>query len=207
MCSSNEPKQEYTEGEMIRLLLEGHLTSYTEQAVFVETGSGLSTLALAEMARRCGAIVYSCDINAQKIEELKRRATDRVNNVNFLVANSLESLSQIAQRHSQIHFAFFDSAPSAMHTFREFQTIEQCLKSGSLILIDNAARPGETRLLTPCRKGKILVPYLLASANWRVQAHPSAGGSMVSAEYFADAAYADPSYERADRTDHLEGKL
>jgi hypothetical protein len=62
-------------------------------------------------------------------------------------------------------------------------------------LIDNAALPGEKALLTACRKGKILVPYLLASPHWQVFAHPHAGDSMISAIYKDEPSYANPDYE------------
>ena len=93
-----------------------------------------------------------------------------------------------------------------MHTFREFQVLERSLKAASCVLIDNAALPKKNAkfLLSPCRKGKILVPYLLASARWEVHGLPTAGDSMVSAFCHERTNFADPSYERSEYCDPWE---
>lgn len=186
-------------GGLIRTLLADVKPPLQRRLVFVETGCGLSTLALAEVGARCGAVVYSCDINQEKIDELRRRAGEALAEVNFVAGDSLASLARIAARHERIDFVLLDSAPSATHTLREFFALESRLGPGARVLIDNAALPGARLLLSPCRKGKLLVPYLLASPVWRVRGHPRAGDSMVSARHDlagarADASYEDPSY-------------
>jgi predicted O-methyltransferase YrrM len=186
-------------GDLIRSLLADVKPATQRRLLFVETGCGFSTLALAEVAARVGADVYSCEMNAQKIAELRARGGDALADVHFLEGDSLTSLARIAAHHEQIDFALFDSAPSATHTLREFQLLEPRLVAGSRVLVDDAALPGARLLLSPCRKGRLLVPYLLASPFWRVKAHPRAGDSMVSAVHDligarADATYEDPSY-------------
>lgn len=193
--NKDRPGQKHTHGEMIRILLERHLAELPPNPLFVETGCGISTLWLAEIGKAVNAKIYSCDFNADKINALKEKAGERVANIEFLVGDSMELLEHIGKEYEQIHFLFLDAAASAMHTFRELQVIEHALKNGSILLIDNAALPGETRLLSPCRKGKIIVPYLQASANWEVAGHPEAGDSMVSAIYHDSPDYADPAYE------------
>ena len=79
--------------------------------------------------------------------------------------------------------------------------IQGYLKPGACLLIDNAALPEEKVVLTEVRKGKILVPYLLASAHWSVQAHPKAGGSMVSATLHKEANFAEFDYEYPEYVD------
>ena len=167
--------------------------------VFVETGCGESTLALAEVARRTGALVYSCDLDKEKLEHLRERSRDPLTEVTLLAGDSLDSLAEIVSRHGRIDFALLDSAPSATHTLREFLLLEPRFGPGSRLLVDDAALPGARLLLGPCRKGKLIVPYLLASPFWTVSAHPRAGDSMVSAVLDAigaraDAGYEDPSY-------------
>lgn len=191
----------HTHGEMIKLLLQEHVKDNIRQPVFVETGSGITTVMLSEIGRSYCAKVYSCDNNREKIDELKRNTGKQLENVKLLIGDSEESLHRITREHNRIHFVFFDSAPSALHTFREFQVVEPCLKQGSCILIDNAALPNAKLLLSPCRKGKIVVSYLLASPNWEVRAHPTAGDSMISATYHDSPDYADPSYELVDYVD------
>lgn len=73
-----------------------------------------------------------------------------------------------------------------------------------LLLIDNAALPGETRLLSPCRKGKVIVPYLQASAWWRVYGHPLEGDSMISAVRESTPDFADRDYEWPEYVDPWE---
>jgi hypothetical protein len=67
--------------------------------------------------------------------------------------------------------------------------------------VDNAALPGARRLLSPVRKGKILVHYLLASPVWEVEEFPTAGDSMIAAYRHAELNYADPSYEDPEYVD------
>ncbi len=190
----SKPYRECTHGDMIKNFLSQYPPQQTSP-VFVELGAGFTTAELAELARLHNATFYSCDSNSEKIKDLKIRLSNNADNIDFLIGDSLESLSAISQQHNQIHFVFFDSAPSAMHTFHEFSIIEKNLKPDSCILIDNACIPEEKAILTPCRKGKILVPYLLASPNWQVFGHPHAGDSMVSAIYKSEPIYSDPAYE------------
>ena len=204
MNTPRKPERENTHGEMIIILLNAYKDILPEKPVFVETGCGISTLKLAEAGRKYGAVVYSCDINEEKVTELKRRAGSRVDNVNFIIGDSLTNLARLAEQYPQIHFHFLDAAASAMHTFLEFQAAENSLRHGSILLMDNAAFPSETKLLSPCRKGKIIVPYLQASAYWRVSGHPLAGDSMISAVRSNKADFADSDYEWPEYTDPWE---
>lgn len=200
-------RQKRTHAQMIRLLWEAELAGRGPGGVFVETGSGLSTLGLAECAKATGARVYSCDSNAEKVEALKKRSGPQIDGVRFLIGDSLANLRKIASEHDRIDLLFLDSAPSALHTFREFQIVERLLADGACVLIDNAALPGARRLLSPCRKGRILVPYLLASPVWEVHGHPEAGDSMVAAVRRAEPVHADPHYEDPAYSDPWQDSL
>lgn len=187
--------------EMIKKLTKEHSNFFPNQPIFVETGSGVSTLGIAEVGREFKAKVYSCDRNQEKIDELIARTQEKLNNVEILIGHSVDCLEEIVKKHGEIHFAHLDSGASAMLTFREFMTIQDYLKPGACILIDNAALPGEKDVLTEVRKGKILVPYLLASSHWDVQAHPKAGGSMVSATLNEEGRFAEFDYEYPEYID------
>lgn len=189
-------------GEMIKKILTENAAIIGDDPVFVETGCGLSTVSLAEMGTEMGATVYSCDYNKEKADELRQAVPEKVKNINYMIGDSIESLEKIASKHSDISFLFLDSAASAMHTFREFMAVEKCLHPGSIVLIDNAALPGEKRVLSPVRKGKVIVPYLLASTNWEVNGHPSAGDSMVSAIMHKEHDFADSEYEHPEYVDN-----
>ncbi|HTO55836.1 MAG TPA: class I SAM-dependent methyltransferase [Myxococcota bacterium] len=187
------------QASLIRRLLADLKPGTQRPVVLVETGCGLSTLALAEVAERVGGYVYSCELDPRRIDALRSNAPDALERVHFVAGDSLASLERIAARHEAIDFALFDSAPSATHILHEFQALERRLNPGARILIDEAALPGARLLLGPCRKGKLVVPYLLASPVWRVSAFPRASNSMVSAVHDrvgarADASYEDPSY-------------
>jgi precorrin-6B methylase 2 len=195
-------KCEFSHGEMISKLISMHSAGFSQQPVFVETGCGLSTLSLAAEGRRLGATVYSCDYNHEKADELREQATDKVDNVQFLFGDSHDSLKTIAAQHQRIDFLFLDSAASAMHTFREFMIMENNLGTGSCLVVDNAALPSELQTLGPVRKGKILIPYLLASPFWEVTGHPTAGDSMVSAVMREESNYADPEFEHPEYIDN-----
>lgn len=195
-------KRELSHGEMISKIISAHSAEFSENPVFVETGCGLSTVALAAEGHKLGATVYSCDYNNEKADELRAQVGNKVGNVRFEFGDSLESLKRITGQHERFDFVFLDSAASAMHTFREFMLVENNLRAGACLIVDNAALPGETHTLTPVRKGKILVPYLLASPFWEVSGHPAAGDSMVSAVMHKEGAYADPAYEHPEYIDN-----
>jgi len=195
-------RQKASHGQLIQELIGRNIHFSGKETVFVETGCGVSTVALARSAENGRAIVYSCDINSEKADELKTLSEGVVDYVQFLIGSSLDSLKEISMRHRKVDFLFLDSAASAMYTFQEFQIMEKSLQPGSVLLVDNAAIPGETRLLSPVRKGKILVPYLLASPFWEVTGYPEAGDSMVAALLHDSPDYADPQYEDPDYIDN-----
>jgi len=84
-------------------------------------------------------------------------------------------------------------------------TVESSLKPGTFLLVDNAALPQQKILLGPVRKGKILVPYLLASPFWEVKAYPRAGDSMVYSLLNIEGVFADPAYEHPEYIDNWSG--
>ena len=189
-------------GALIRELLADVQPERDHRLVFVETGCGPSTVALVDVARRTGARVYTCELDQAKIDLLRERTRDALTEVTFLAGDSLASLAQIVARHGRVDFALLGSAPSATHTLREFLLLEPRFGPGSRVLIDNAALPGARLLLSPCRKGKLVVPYLLASPFWTVTAHPRAGDSMVGAVLDAIGARSDAGYEDPGYIDH-----
>jgi len=198
--------RECSHGELIEKLLKKRKKIWKHNPVFVETGSGISTISLSKCAKELNALAYSLDYNSDKCDELKQRVGDQLSNIEFIIGDSLINLPKIIDKHS-IDFLFLDSAPSAMHIFREFLICEPAFKPGACLLVDNAALPEEKCLLSLVRKGKILVPYLLASAYWEVQAHPKAGDSMISAILHEEAKFADPAYEQPNYVEPWQANL
>lgn len=198
----NCPRRTLSHGDLITSLIRDYQAGFHKPPIFVETGSGLSTVALARAAGALGGVVYSCDYNDEKVSALKAAAGNDVATIRFQMGDSLDSLRNIADMHDRLDFVFLDSAASATHTFREFTIVERCLQPGAVLLIDNAALPEETRVLSPVRKGKILVHYLLASPVWEVVGYPTAGDSMVAAIRHDKPEYADSRYEHSEYVDH-----
>lgn len=188
-------------GDLITRLIDERQAGFHKPPLFVETGSGVSTVALARAVHKLNGFVYSCDYNNEKVSALKEAAGDDVASIRFQIGDSLDSLQKIAGENDYLDFVFLDSAASAMHTFREFSIVEKCLNPGAVLLIDNAALPDEECVLSPVRKGKVLVPYLLASPVWEVVGYPSAGDSMVAAFRHEKPEYADPGYEHPEYVD------
>lgn len=193
-------------GELLEKLLRERLGHFPAEPVLVESGCGLTTRYLADVGRALNATVYSCDYDENKIAHLKHKEGSKLENVNFLTGESLASLRTITQRHAAIHFVFLDSAPSAMHTFREFQVVESHLPVGACVLIDNASVPGTWLRLGPTRKGKVVVPYLLASRYWELIPYPRAGDSMVFAVRHGEPRFGDPACEHPHHVDRWEGE-
>lgn len=195
--------RERSHGEMIEMLLREREGFFGDNSVFVETGCGVSTISLSKCAKDLNALVYSLDYRSEKCDDLKLRFGDQISNVQFVIGDSLTNLPAIAAKH-KIDFLFLDSAASAMHTFREFLICEPALNPEACLLVDNAALPDEKKLLSPVRKGKILVPYLLASSYWEVRAHPRSGDSMISAILHKEPNFADPDYEHPEYIDNWQ---
>lgn len=193
-------RRQCSHGEMIERLLKERELFFQENPVFVEIGCGLSTVSLSKMAKEMSAISYSIDYNSDKSADLKLRFGKQVNNTNFIIGDSLERLPKIVEKH-KIDFLFLDSAASAMHTFKEFSICESAFNIGACLLVDNAALPGKKKILSAVRKGKILVPYLLASSYWEVFSHHRAGDSMISAILHDKADFADYDYEHPEYID------
>ncbi len=198
--------RECSHGEMIERLLRERKDFFRDNPIFVETGCGISTISLNKCAEELNALAYSLDYNSEKSNDLKSRVGEQVASIKFVIGNSLDNLPKIVTKHT-INFLFLDSAASAMHTFREFLICEPALKPGACLLVDNASLPGEKKLLSPVRKGNILVPYLLASPYWEVCAHPRAGDSMISAILHSEANFANPDYEHTDYIDNWRARF
>lgn len=78
------------------------------------------------------------------------------------------------------------------------------ITGGVSLHIDNAALPDTRVMLSPCCMGKIIVPYLLASAWWEVTGHPTVGHSMFSAVRHNRLEFADPAFEWPEFVDTRE---
>jgi len=204
---SRKVRREFSYGERIEREIRRKQHHFGDQPVFVETGCGLSTIALARVAKELGATAYSLDVNEEKSRHLRARFGKQLDHVHFVIGDSLANLSEIVAQHEVVHFVFLDSAASALHTFREFLAVEAAFRRGGCLLVDNAALPGEKDLLSPVRKGKIVVPYLLASPHWEVVAHPRSGDSMVAAIRHEEANFADPAYEHPDYVDNWRARF
>jgi hypothetical protein len=169
----------------------------SERRIFVEIGAGLTTGVIATHARRLNATFYTCDINEQLLGKIAGNLAPDMR-VRPVPGDSLAVLTRIASEVDRVDFAFFDSAPSASRTFREFQILEPLFQPGSVIIADNASLPCAWFTFSGCRKGKILVPYLLASPLWQVIPWPHDGDSMIAALRHAEPLWADPDYEWSD---------
>ena len=125
-------------------------------------GSARSCTAARPTATRIEAL------QARERERAGRRAVPRA-------ATAWRSWPGSRRATSAIDFALLGAAPSATHTLREFFALEARLGPGARILIDEAALPGARLALRPCRQGKLLVPYLLASPGLAGGRSPAGG--------------------------------
>lgn len=178
-------------------LLDNYLSEFQPRKrpyVFVEFGAGTTTPVIASHAARLGGRFYSCDLNHTKCAEV---AQDISHPVSFLYEDTTEAAMRIAAVEDHVDLLFLDAAPSAMKTFVDFQVLEEHLCPGSVVIIDNAELPGRTvgPRHSKCRKGKIVVPYLLGSAYWEVFEHPEFGGSMVAGVRHAEPKFTLFEYE------------
>lgn len=164
--------------------------------IAIEIGTGVSTMAFARSLRGVdSAKLYSIDISQEVVDRTEAETKPIFSNIEFRVGDSLESLDHLYSELTHVDFVLLDSAPSAMRTFEEFKILESKFRVGSCILIDNASSPECLAQLSECRKGKILVPYLLASPVWEVFFYPRSGDSMVFAQMSDHMNHADKNYE------------
>jgi predicted O-methyltransferase YrrM len=206
-----KPQRRLSHGELIERLIAEHREDFGDgQPVFVETGCGISTLYLARAARRCGARVFSCDKNLEKIEALKAKAGEDVANVEFIIGDSLRSLATLRHRHHQIHFLSLGAAASSMLTFLEFEVVKSVLRPGSILLlnnsvayVENAGTPSAKRAIASCRRGQILAYYLMASAYWQAKGvHDGGhGDSFIYAVRRKEGRYTNQDYEWPEYVD------
>jgi predicted O-methyltransferase YrrM len=189
------PHRYLSHSDVLSMYLPRIAVQDDERVAIVEVGAGITSPTIAAYARSVGAKYYACDANAELIAALRERiSTDGF--VDFKVGDSEITLPGVAHEIGICHFAFLDGAPSAMKTFREFLILEPKFVPGSILVVNNAAIPGTDRpLRSPCRKGKILVPYLLASPYWEVIGLPEDGGSMIVGIMHEVPEYADETYE------------
>jgi len=181
-------------GEFIIQIVDEYKDSFPEEPTFIECGSGLSTLYLAEAGRRTNATVFSIDNNAQKIDALKKDNDRWLWNVKFRINDSVKTIKALAALYGRIDLLILDSAPSALYTFNEFKGAERYLISDSIVLIDNATWPYSIKKNT--RKGKILVPYIMAKSDWLSILYSHVGDSVIMARKMRTDDFADPDYEK-----------
>ena len=190
------------ESERLKKILDANKSKYNKDSVFIETGSGLSTIQLSQFCDSIGTKAYSCDHNGEKLDSLREKSPTKLDNIQFLIGDSLVTLEDLSKNLSKVDLLFLDSAASALHTYREFQILERFLSEGSLLIIDNAKLPSKWSPFEGTRKGKILVPYLLAHPFWDVSDFPKDGGSMVFAKMMSKPEYSNHAYEAPDYVDN-----
>jgi predicted O-methyltransferase YrrM len=190
------------EHALIEMQLKNIVVPDNRPPVLVEVGAGKTTKVMADYARKHKAIFYSCDCCGPIIDFLDA-AFNKDKCIRFLQSDSSDALAGLAPMIGVIDFAFFDAAPCAMKTFLDFQTIEYCFRPNSIFVIDNAKLPGLKQSPGPARKGKILVPYLLAHDEWTVEAFPGYGGMMIVAVKQPHGGHADPGYYEATYDPHV----
>src|SRR5262245_47656264 len=92
------------EAGLVRRLLADLRPSVQHRAVFVQTGCGGATVALAEIAERVGAVFYCCEMDPDRIDALRDAGGKALDPVSFALGDSLANLPAIAARHERIDF-------------------------------------------------------------------------------------------------------
>ena len=199
-------KEIQSHSELLNQIFEQNIDGFSKKPKIIEVGSGITTDLLNKLSLKYECEVISIDNNPSKVKFLNNNIKNKSPKLSFLVGDSLEILKNIIEK-SKIDLLFLDSAPSAMYTFREFLICEDSLKSGSILIIDNAKFPEEKTNRNPARKGKIIVPYLLASKSWEVFSYPFSGDMMIVAIKRSEKKYADLGYELDEYTDNWKNQL
>jgi hypothetical protein len=118
--------------------------------IYVETGVGASTIALAGAAYRNGGRLYSWDANPSKgsairqilSETLDRISTRRIDDVwCFIPGNSLSpslGLPVLQEIGARVAFCFFDSEHTKRTLIGEVEAVQPTLADGAVLAIDDA---------------------------------------------------------------------
>tara|TARA_Y100001970_G_C14125605_1_gene798776 strand:+ start:496 stop:1134 length:639 start_codon:yes stop_codon:yes gene_type:complete len=202
----NKNKDIQPHGELISQIFRQNIKGFAKTPKIIEVGSGITTDFLNRLSLTYKCEVISIDNNSSKVKFLNDNIKNISPKLSFKVGDSLKILKNIVEN-SKIDLLFLDSAPSAIHTFKEFLICENALKSGSCLIIDNAKFPEEKIERNPARKGKIIVPYLLASKSWEVFSYPLSGDMMIVAMKRSEKKYADINYELDDYSDNWRNEL
>jgi len=178
--------------------------------VLLEVGCGLSTIPMLEHCDCHSSKLYGIDTDKTVIALLETaypgadsEFINKKSEVGIPYVLDKESSSDVwGGRKVNIDFAFFDGAPCAYSTMRDFLAIEPFMEPGSIYVMDNARLPEKEDVIPElvgagCRKGKVVVPYLLSSPWWEVFAHPHSAGGMIAAIKRDKPVQADTAYSSA----------
>ncbi|MDX1460036.1 MAG: class I SAM-dependent methyltransferase [Xanthomonadales bacterium] len=163
-------------------LLRRELNALLERVpdpLVIETGSirwrdegTESTLTIAKTLNGRGRF-YSFELRPEHIDVSREICGNYDRYVNYVEGDSVANLERLVADGtlSHIDFAFLDSTNSGEHTFKEFSAIEGCFRPGSVLVCDDVLWAD---------KGRLVVPYIQASADWECEVLNVEKGMMVA---------------------------
>ncbi|MEE4174615.1 MAG: class I SAM-dependent methyltransferase [Xanthomonadales bacterium] len=147
--------------------------------VIVETGcirkldeGTESTLTIASLVRDRGRF-FSFELRPEHVAISRQCCGDVDRFVTYVEGDSVANLERLVADGTlaRVDLAFLDSANDGEHIFREFKAIEDQLLPGAILVVDDVLWAD---------KGKRLVPYIEASAEWDAQVFNVENGMMVA---------------------------
>lgn len=151
----------------------------TPEPVVVETGcirwlneGTESTLTIASTLQGAGTFM-TFELRQEHIDNCRQLCHQWNEHITYVQGDSIMNLRKKVRdgELQRVDFAFLDSTNDGDHAFREFKEIEACFVPGSILVVDDVLWAD---------KGRVLVPYIEASDQWRSRVLNVENGMLVA---------------------------
>lgn len=138
------------DSECLAILDLLNMLPYKERPVLVETGTGASTIAMLYYAAKNNGVLYSWDINQNKLAYIRDICNDTIFNhfrknifdhwkyIGYQSTSKYLGIPILSELNEEVDFCFFDSEHTLNNLLGELSAINPVLSDGSIIAIDDA---------------------------------------------------------------------
>jgi len=116
---------------------------------------------------------YTFELEPEHIAICKELCSDYNQYINYVQGDSVAGMKRLvgSGELKSIDFAFLDSVNDGDHIWNEFKVIEDYMKEGSYLIVDDVLWAD---------KGRIILPFLKGSEQWDVKVYNMENGMAVA---------------------------